>query len=129
MNSDGASHKHVLGSFNDFSTNLEQVCAFQGFESKEIVVKVSGVVNLSIDFVGMLQDSFVSIISEQRSWSPSLVLIVVKLFGDLSDVSVSGVVQILDYDAIGEDRVVWMHNRQICSCLCRQLIDFVGAHS
>ena len=54
MDSEGTSHEHVLWSLNNFSLGLEKVTPLESLEAKEVVVEVSGVVQLSVDLFSVL---------------------------------------------------------------------------
>ena len=43
VNANGHPHQHVLRSFDHFAVDFEQIRAFQGFESKIIVLKIPGI--------------------------------------------------------------------------------------
>jgi hypothetical protein len=54
MDSQGASHEHVLWSLNNFAFGLEKVTPLESLEAKEVVVEVSGVVQLGVDLLSVL---------------------------------------------------------------------------
>lgn len=50
VDTDGDTHKHVLGTFDDFSVHFEQVGFFEGFEPEKVVGEVPLVINFFFDF-------------------------------------------------------------------------------
>ena len=61
MNTDGASHEHVLWSLSDLSIYFEQIGALQSLETEEVIVEISLVVNDFIDLVSIFDYAFVNI--------------------------------------------------------------------
>ena len=54
MDSEGASHEHVLWSLDDLALGLEEIAPLEGLEAEEVVVEVSRVIQLGIDLVSVL---------------------------------------------------------------------------
>ena len=129
MDANGGSHEHVLGSFDNFAIHFEKVAALQGLKSKEVIVVVTGVVDHLVDLVSIVQDDLVCLVTEQRGLSASFVFAGVQCVGRVSNVVKGGFVEVFDDDSVGEDGVVWMHDRQIGGRLCRQLIDLICGHT
>lgn len=82
------SHEHVLGSFNDFPVDFEQVGPFEGFEAEEIEGEVSFEIDGLVNFLVMLLDNVIDFVRKQRSVSSASVFAVVKLVGDIQHGSV-----------------------------------------
>jgi hypothetical protein len=88
VNTQSYSHEHVLGSFNDFSVDFEQVGPFEGFKAEEIEGEVSFEIDGFVDFLVMLLDNVVNFVRKQRSVPSTSVFAIIKLVGDIKHGSV-----------------------------------------
>ena len=83
MDSQGHSHEHMLGPFDNFAINLEKVSSFKSFKTKEIKGEISFKVNGFIDLLVMLMNYLIDFIREKGSISSTLIFAVVELVGDV----------------------------------------------
>ena len=129
MDSDRASHQHVLRALSDLAINTKQVGLLESLEPEEVIFKIAREVKLSIDCFIVVDHDFVDFITKERRRSATLVFEVEELVRDLPDASLGPLVQSLDCDAIGQLGVVRVHNCHVGACFCRQIRNFLGRHA
>ena len=62
VDSNGNTHEHVLGPFNNFVVNFEQVRAFQCLEAEEIVAEIFFVIDNRLYGLGIFTNYLINII-------------------------------------------------------------------
>jgi hypothetical protein len=122
VNTDRDTHQQVLGSFgNGFVFTAEQVRFFQSLETEEVVIEISGVVDLCVNFISIGHNNRVCFVAEEGSFSALSVSEFVKFFSDFSDIVESGLVEGEDGNLIGKHGVVGVYNCHVCAGLSTQV--------
>ena len=129
MNTNGASHEHVLRPLGNLPIYLQQVRSLQSFEAEEVIFEVAGVVDNFIYALKVVFDDSVDIFGEKWSWSALLVMIVEQRVGNSQYAAVGTIVQRLYCDSIGEFSIVRVDDGHVGAGFCGQVCDFLSRHS
>ena len=124
VDSDGGTHEHVLGTLHDLALAFEKVGALESFKAEEIVLEVAGIVDDLIDSLVIGLDHLISVFGEEGCVTALLVLVIVKLVCYSEHAVVSGVVESLHSDSVGELSVIRMHNGHVGTSLSYKGSDF-----
>ena len=114
----------MLRTLHDLALAFEKVGALESFKAEEIVLEVAGIVDDLIDSLVVGLDHLISVFGQERCVTALLVLVRVKLICYSEHAVVSGVVESLDSDSVGELGVVRMHNGHVGTSLSYKSSDF-----
>ena len=129
VDANGASHEHVLGSLCDLPIALKQVGLLKSLEAKEVVIEIAREVKHLVNALVVRLDHVVDVIGQERGCPTAPISVVVKLVGCLEHACFRALVKGLDCDAIGQFRVVRVHNGHVGACFCRQISDLLCCYT
>ena len=124
VDANGAPHQQVLGSFGYLAMSSKEVRSLKSLKAKEVVFKVSGVVDNFIYALEVVLDDFEDLGCKQGRGPVLLVSKVIELLGDGENAAMSPIVKRLDCHAICKLGVVGVDDGHIGTCLGRQISDF-----
>ena len=129
MDADRTSHQQVLGPLDDLIIHTQEVGLLKRLKAKEVVIEVSRVVNHFVDFLVILLDDIVDVIGEEGSRSVTPVFVVEENVSRLQHAVLGALVKGCDRNAVGQLRVVRVHNGHVGASFCRQICDLLSCDS